>query len=81
MSAGLARDTNILRALIQIQLNNLGNVYTNVGLLIGIISPEKQEEFNTNTMFALQEVAHLVNTTLGDEKEVSFDPEVKDYDC
>lgn len=76
MSAGMSRDMNMLRALIQVQLNNLSNSYSNVGVLIGILSPEKREEFDTNTLFALQEVAHIVNTVLGDEKEVSFDPGV-----
>lgn len=75
LDAGLSRDINVLRALIQLQLNNLGNTYTNIGVLIGIVSPDKQEEFNTSTMFALQEVAHIVNITLGDEREVTLDPE------
>lgn len=74
MSAGMARDVNVLRAFIQVQLNDLSNAYNNVGTLIGVISPEKQEEFNTNTLFALQEVAHLVNTVLGDEREITLDP-------
>lgn len=73
-AAGLSRDTNVLRAFIQVQMNDLANAYNNVGVLIGVISSERQEEFNTNTLFALQEVAHLVNTILGDEREVSLDP-------
>lgn len=80
LEAGLARDINTLRALIQLQLNDLSNAYTNIGVIIGMVSPEKSEEFNTSTMFALQEVAHIINTTLGDEKEVSFDPKEKDID-
>lgn len=80
LEAGLARDINMMRVLIQLQLNDLSNAYTNIGALISVISPEKQEEFNTSTMFALQEVAHIINTTLGDEREVSLDPKEKDID-
>lgn len=77
LDAGLARDINTLNALIQIQLNNLGNAYTNIGVLIGMVDPGKVDEFNTASMFSLQEVAHLVNITLGHEREVSLDPEEK----
>ena len=77
LESGLQRDINILRAMIQIQLNDLSNAYNNLGMLIGVIDPEKQEEFNTNTLFSLQEVAHVVNTALGDEREVSLDPPEK----
>ena len=80
LEAGLARDINMMRVLIQLQLNDLSNAYTNIGALISVISPEKSEEFNTSTMFALQEVAHIINVTLGDEKEVSFDPKEANID-
>lgn len=77
LESGLQRDIGILRAMVQIQLNDLSNAYTNLGMLIGVIDPKKQEEFNANTMFSLQEVAHVVNTALGDEREVSLDPPEK----
>lgn len=80
LEAGLARDINTMRVLIQLQLNDLSNAYTNISAILGVVSPEKSEEFNTSTMFALQEVAHIINTALGDEREVSLDPKEKDID-
>lgn len=77
LDAGLHRDINTLCALIQIQLNDLGNAYTNIGCLISMVDPSKVDEFNTASMFSLQEVAHIINSLLGDEREVSLDPEEK----
>ena len=69
LDAGVARDVNTLRALAVIQINNLNNAFANVSTILGVLSPEKQAECNTNATFAMTEVIHLVDAAFGNERE------------
>lgn len=73
LKAGMTRDVNVLHAMISVQINNLSNVYTNIGTLIGVLSPDKQEEFESSALFAMNEVVHIINVIFGNEEEEKHD--------
>jgi hypothetical protein len=80
LQAGLSRDRNTLRALAAIQVNNLSNAYSNIRVILGAIDPKVLLEYDSIVTFASSDVVHLVDSTFGNERDISLDPVEEDLD-
>ena len=75
LNAANARDINTIRAVTQIQLNNMSNSFANLAVIISTLNPDLLPEYNGAITFAMQDVTHVIHKLFGDETEVSVEPE------
>lgn len=71
LKAAAARDINTIRAITQIQLNDMSNSFANLAVIISTLNPELLSEYNGAVTFAIQDVTHVINKLFGDETEVT----------
>lgn len=75
LEAGLCRDKNMVQTLAVIQFNNLCIAFENIKAIVNMLDPERVSELQSVITFAISDTQHLLDSVLGNEREVSLDPE------
>lgn len=58
-------DENVIRALALIQLNKIACCHANLDVIIRTVKPELVDSFKAESLFAMQEISHIVGEALG----------------